>query len=131
MIAILLPVFLLIFFGCFNLFGIKTNLALDQVINTFVAIIAYIFVRKTGYRFFRANYKFFYWFFIILLLITFIIGFEVKGSLRWIDLYFFNLQPSELFKVFYIVFLAEYFSRLKKSANSWKDLIISFLYATL
>lgn len=131
MMLIMLPAFLLIFAGCFSLFGIKNSLAYDQIINTGIALVAYFIIRKIGYRFFRANYKFFYWFFIILLLITFIIGFEVKGSLRWIDLYFFNLQPSELFKVFYIVFLAEYFSRLKKSANSWKDLIISFLYATL
>lgn len=131
MIAILLPALLLIFFGCFNLLGIRTNLAVDQVINTFAAVVAYIIVRKIGFRFFRLNYKFFYWFFITLLLVTFIIGLEVKGSMRWINLYFFNLQPSELFKVFYIVFLAEYFSRLKKVTNPWRDLIISLLYAIL
>jgi len=131
MIAILLPVFLLIFFGCFNLLGIKTNLAIDQIINTVIAIVAYLIVRKIGYRFFRANYKFFYWFFITLLLITFIIGLEAKGSMRWINLYFFNLQPSEVFKVFYIVFFAEYFSRMKAIIYPWRSLIISFLYAIL
>jgi len=131
MIALLLPVILLIIFGCFNLLGIKTSLALDQTINAIIAIIAYIIINKIGYRFFRANYRFFYWFFIGLLLITYIIGLEVRGSTRWINLHFFNLQPSESFKVFYIVFLAEYFSRLKTIIHPWRDLIISFLYAIL
>lgn len=131
MIATLLPAFLLIFFGCFNLLGIKTNLAFDQIVNTVVATIVFIVVKKIGYRFFRVNYKFFYWFFIGLLLITFVIGLEVKGSLRWINLYIFNLQPSELFKVFFIVFLAEYFSQQKIISHPWRDLITSLLYAVL
>ena len=44
--------------------------------------------------------------FIILLLVP-IIGIEVKGSKRWLSLYFFRLQPIELMKPFFILFTAK------------------------
>ena len=40
-------------------------------------------------------------FFILLFLVPFI-GIEVKGAKRWLDFYFFRLQPIELLKPFFI-----------------------------
>ena len=47
---------------------------------------------------------------LVLLVIVLIPGFgrEVNGSRRWISLYFFNLQPSELMKVFAVLYAADY-----------------------
>ena len=45
---------------------------------------------------------FFILFFILLFLVP-IIGIEVKGAKRWLDLYFFRLQPIELLKPFFIL----------------------------
>ena len=39
------------------------------------------------------------------------IGKVVNGSARWIDLGFFNLQPSELAKIFIVVYLASFLER--------------------
>ena len=39
--------------------------------------------------------------FIFLALVP-IIGVEVKGAKRWIDLYFFRLQPIEILKPFFL-----------------------------
>ncbi len=36
-------------------------------------------------------------------------GFSALGAKRWVDLYFFNLQPSELMKISLIIGLARYF----------------------
>jgi cell division protein FtsW len=36
------------------------------------------------------------------------VGREVNGSRRWISLYFMNLQPSELMKVFAVLYAADY-----------------------
>ncbi len=44
--------------------------------------------------------------FLILLLVPFV-GVEVKGSKRWISLYFFRLQPIELIKPFFILLTAK------------------------
>jgi cell division protein FtsW len=49
----------------------------------------------------------------ILLLIVFLpgIGKSAKGAARWINLGFFQLQPSELVKISYILYLAAWFER--------------------
>ena len=39
------------------------------------------------------------------------IGREVNGSMRWIGFSFFNVQPSEIAKVFVVVYLAGYLVR--------------------
>lgn len=63
--------------------------------------------------------------FITLLLVPFI-GIEVKGSKRWLDLYFFRLQPIELVKPFFILVTANIltFDKRKTSNTSY---LISFL----
>ncbi len=48
---------------------------------------------------------------LVLLVIVLGLGQETSGSQRWIRLGFFNLQPSELIKVFVIITLARYFAR--------------------
>lgn len=56
------------------------------------------------------NY-FFYGFVILLLIAILIIGKTVGGAQRWINLGFFNLQPSELAKLMLVITLASYYSR--------------------
>ena len=50
-------------------------------------------------------------FFILLLGVKYF-GLTSSGSKRWLDLYFMNLQPSELMKVGLILFLAKYYHRV-------------------
>lgn len=45
------------------------------------------------------------------------IGLEVKGSMRWISLGLVNLQPSELVKLFFIIYLAGYLVRRKEEIS--------------
>lgn len=104
-------------FGLVNLFGIKPDLVLNQFLYLVIGLVIFYIVKNMGWRFFRDNATVFYWIFIVLLLATFLIGVEVKGSKRWIDLYFFNFQASEIFKVFFIVFIADYFSKNLKNMD--------------
>ncbi len=54
-----------------------------------------------------------------LLIWTYMFGITSSGSQRWINLYFINLQPSELMKIFIILCLAKYFHRMKlENVNS-------------
>lgn len=50
---------------------------------------------------------------IALLLITMVIGRNVRGSVRWIDLGLFNLQTSEIIKPFLAIFYANYLTTHK------------------
>ena len=62
---------------------------------------------------------------ILLLIWVSIHGLKISGSQRWIDLYFFVLQPSELMKIGIILCLAKYYHRLSiEKVNSF--LSISF-----
>ena len=52
------------------------------------------------------------------------IGKVVNGSARWIDLGFFNLQPSELAKVFIVIYLAAYLERhLEEVREKWSGFL--------
>lgn len=60
----------------------------------------------------------------LLLVAVLVAGTAIKGSQRWINLGFFNLQPSELMKVAIIFAMARYLSRYNNSAPlSLSDLL--------
>ena len=55
-------------------------------------------------------------------------GVMASGSQRWLDLYFINIQPSELMKIFIILCLAKYFHRMRlENVNSFYAIIISLI----
>ncbi|MDE1462789.1 putative lipid II flippase FtsW [Spartinivicinus poritis] len=59
-----------------------------------------------------------------LLIAVLLIGREINGSVRWISLGLFNLQASELAKLFFIVYLAGYSVRQQEAVqNTWLGLI--------
>jgi len=62
----------------------------------------------------------------VLLSIVPIIGVEVKGAKRWIDLYFFRLQPIEILKPFFILMTAKILT-FEKFQNSQIRYIFSFM----
>lgn len=100
----------------------------SQVLYFTIAFIAYFLVRKIGRHFFQINSKMFYWSFVFILLITFFIGLEVKGSQRWIDFYFYKFQASEFFKVVFILFLSEVLSKKREKFENILVFLKSFVY---
>ena len=67
-----------------------------------------------------------------LLVWTYLFGIQSSGSQRWIDLYFINLQPSELMKICIILCLAKYFHRMKlENVNSIYTILTSLIIILL
>ena len=65
---------------------------------------------------------------VVMLVWTINFGVIASGSQRWIDLYFINIQPSELMKIFIILCLAKYFHRKRlENVNSFYSVIISLI----
>ena len=65
---------------------------------------------------------------VVMLVWTINFGVTASGSQRWIDLYFINIQPSELMKIFIILCLAKYFHRKRlENVNSFYSVIISLI----
>ena len=52
---------------------------------------------------------------ILLLVIVKFFGVQSQGSRRWINLFVFNLQPSELMKIGIILFLSNYYHKISSS----------------
>ena len=83
--------------------------------------------------FFKTNYiyKSAYFFYIIILILLFVVdsfGIIASGSKRWINLFFINLQPSELMKVALIAFLARYYYKIpSQNINNIKHIFVPFL----
>ena len=78
------------------------------------------------------NIKFWHYFgyiFYIIILFSLIwaslYGIKASGSQRWINLYFINLQPSELMKISIIICLAKFYHRAQiEKINSFKSMLI-------
>ncbi len=120
----LIPTAILAVFGLFNLAGIKPYLLTNQMMFTGAAIVAFIVIRLIGSVFFRINAYLIYFVFIGLFVLTLIIGEDINGSRRWINLVFFNFQTSEFFKIFYILILSDYLARNHRSLKEFSSFII-------
>ena len=67
----------------------------------------------------------FYFIVLLLLIGVSLFGVTASGSTRWINLFIFNLQPSELMKVALIIFLARFYNKIPfKDVNHIKFMII-------
>ena len=67
-----------------------------------------------------------------LLIWTYLFGITSSGSQRWINLYFINLQPSELMKIFIILCLSKYFHRMRlENVNSIYTILTSLIIILL
>jgi len=67
----------------------------------------------------------FYIVILALLIWASLFGITAQGSQRWINLYFINLQPSELMKIAIIICFAKYYHRIQLSnVNKVKNIII-------
>ena len=135
---ILFGFFILFFLGLFFSFSSTSSLAGERLNKTY-----YFFFSKhlifTVLAFFimfvfsaletsilkKIIVPFFILFFILLILVP-IIGVEVKGAKRWLNFYFFRLQPIELLKPFFILATVKILT-LNKLENSQTKYLFSFL----
>ncbi len=120
----LIPTFILLVFGLFNLAGIKPHLLMNQAIFVGISLLVFFVVKKIGVLFFRLNSIAIYIIFIILLALTLFIGEDINGSRRWINLYFYNFQPSEFFKIFSILILSDFLARNQRNLAHFSTFLV-------
>lgn len=94
-----------------------------------IGIVAMFFISKIDYRKYKKLYKIAYIGSIAILAMVPLIGKEVNGAKRWIDLGFTTFQPSELAKLGLIIFYATYLSNNKdKIKKVWNGFLLPFVY---
>lgn len=55
------------------------------------------------------------------------IGLSYGGATRWINLGFFSFQPSEFFKLTFLIYLAAWLASREKKYKDWAETLIPFL----
>jgi rod shape determining protein RodA len=97
----------------------------SHILRFFVFFGLFFLVSLIQIRFWHDQSYLIYILFFILLLGVKYFGLTSSGSKRWLDLYFMNLQPSELMKVGVILFLAKYYHRVSiENMNSIRYLFL-------
>ena len=97
----------------------------SHILRFFVFFGMFFIVSFISIRFWHETSYIAYVVIFLLLLGVKYFGLTSSGSKRWLDLYFMNLQPSELKKVGLILYLAKYYHRISiESINSFRYLIL-------
>ena len=100
----------------------------SHIIRFVVFFIMMIFISFINIKTWHTFGYLFYIIVLGLLIWASLFGITAQGSQRWINLYFINLQPSELMKIAIIVCFAKYFHRIQLSnVNRFKNIIIPIL----
>ncbi len=97
----------------------------SHILRFFVFFVMFFIVSFIKIRFWHdTSYLIYVGIFILLLAVKYF-GLTSSGSKRWLDLYFMNLQPSELMKISLILFLAKYYHRISiENINSFRHLVL-------
>jgi rod shape determining protein RodA len=91
-------------------------LVVGGILATFVAALDYRHYERPGYILYGAG--------VVLLLLVFVLGRDIRGSSRWIYIGSFSLQPSEFTKLGLVIALAKYLHDDPKSeGRSLRDLL--------
>ncbi len=135
---ILLCFLILFFLGLFFSFASTSSLAGERLnkdyyffftkhfIFTFLALLIMIIISMVKTELInKLVVPLFVLSFISLLLVP-VLGIEIKGAKRWLDFYFFRLQPIEILKPFFILMTVKLLS-LQKFENSQIKYFLSFI----
>lgn len=114
--------------------GFKKNYS-KQLFYFGACVVLAIFILLTDSKLFTATANLSYLVGVLLVLATFVVGKEIKGSKSWIPLGFMNLQPVELCKIFTSLALAKYLSmpdiNFRKPISQFIAAVIAFTPAAL
>ena len=113
---LLIPIILIGIISCFamystdaGVFGYHTK---SHILRLCVFLVGFFIVSFIRFSFWHKTSTLIYFIVLILLFGVEFFGISSSGSQRWINLFFINLQPSELMKIALILFLANYYHKL-------------------
>lgn len=123
------PIFLsslfLVSIGILVIYSSSKELSFQQLIFTTVGLIIFFLVSKFELQSIKNLINPLYIFILIMLVVALILGFETRGTFRWIPLGIFNIQPSEFAKPVLILLLAKFWS---SNPPTWLNIFKSILW---
>jgi rod shape determining protein RodA len=98
-----------------------------QIVGLVIGVILMIGASLVDYTWLLNFYWIYYILGIAMLAIVPIAGKSANGATRWIDLGFFQFQPSDVMKIILILFFAKLFSKNEEKLNSVKVIAFSLI----
>lgn len=80
-----------------------------------------------NYQIYQLYYKYFYIIAIIMLILVILLGSKFRATRAWIDLGIINIQPTEIIKIFFIIFLAGYFDQNWEKNNTFARIFTAII----
>jgi cell division protein FtsW (lipid II flippase) len=114
-----------------NITGDPLHYVRRQAMFGGIGLVFIFLMLSVDYHHYARLSHYFYGFNISLLILVLFIGRQAGGAQRWIDLKFFDLQPSELAKFIIIVTLAKLLADREGEFESIYDLALPFLFVGL
>lgn len=102
-----------------------------QLLSISAGVLLYILLTLINYRYFKFGAGILYVAILAALAGVLFTGGTIRGSVRWYDLGFFNLQPSVISIVLLTVCFADYFSRVGERINEFKFLFGAIVMVVL
>lgn len=112
----------------------KSGGAIDALQQAFFAAVGLSLVAifgMTDYRVFRRTAGVLYFCMIVSLLAVKLIGASALGATRWINLGFFQFQPSEFAKIVMVIVLAKIFADRQKNLDAGRTFVVSLAYTLI
>lgn len=126
--SLLIPSILLTGIGFVLFATIDQNIFRNQLLYLGISLIAYVIFSHLDYKMLAHYAHFLYILSLAFLGILFIIGFEARGAVRWIDIAGFSIQFSEVLKPFFILTFASFItSDNSRSFGKYIKIITLFL----
>ncbi|TAH68639.1 MAG: rod shape-determining protein RodA [Anaerolineaceae bacterium] len=126
-ISLLIVVTMLISIGVFLIKQVKPDDYKKQIIGLIGGLAIALIVSLIDYHFICKFYIVLYLINLVLLVLVKLIGVNHHNAQRWLDLEFFELQPSELTKIILIVFFAKLFVIFEHRINNAIFLLIAII----
>ncbi len=117
-IGLVLPVLILLLISLTTLFSISSDFFKNQLIFTIISAAFFLLFSQFNYKEFRIFTVPLYFFSLLILLFVLFLGFESRGAVRWIDVFGFRFQFSEILKPFLALILAQFLSTRSASAKT-------------
>ena len=110
---LLLGPLILVIISMFSLYAIDSSFAYRQLVSLALGLIGFVIFSKIDYTLLGGITKYLYIGMIATLILLLLIGPDVRGSVRWFDIFGLRIQASEIIKPFFIVSFAHYISSQK------------------
>ncbi len=114
---LLLPVTILISVSLVTLLSLNPFFFQSQLISVLIALAAFFFFSQINIHFLKPLRLYIYIFSLILLVVTFVIGFESRGATRWVQLFGISVQFSEVLKPLLAISFASFLSEQEHASK--------------